>query len=616
MYAISLYCINAKDHDMIEFEKRDDAVQRVLAGEPLAKVGRSLNVSRGSIYSWLKAYETDGIYGLGHKSTRPHNSSKSLGNQAVERIIQKALDYPNKNIRLLRNILSDEGFNFSISTIHKYLSKAKLISTENRINRLLLYQEHEGISFLSKQSLESLEMLCPHFADRNKFVKNPGTKFLVMLKTFKINNDSKNDIPVWYFIDLHRLMATAIVNDDEIFDVKLDAYHQQLIPLNERQASWGEEIVTPIAVWRNVYRDTLNRSGVELLFLSHTLEERVRSAIEISHTFSEISFLITNTLSELPTAFLDDLHRLIMNIYNSARPELKNISDKKRRFHILTNEIKTGLIDYNSTPLKYIFPLSKQTPAYHSLYTELIKDNPIVSISEYLLHKSEGTTPLNAIHESFDEEPSYKMILAHYDLDPAIFEALDAETKSTLVPPRYGHRRPKVPKLNTFQRAQQNLRILEYTNLKTSSDLKRLSEKVPFILVYLFLMGELPKGRYFTCPRCNNESMYYYARPKEGYKSANVGQCFKNKGGCGKTINSINLLYYKSNFSPQQAFKWLLANFDAWFWGVDTDFQLSLEDKEKYDCFVGHQETYEHKVQQLPDSTVERYGRQGLPWSD
>ena len=610
-----IYCTNTKDHDMIEFEKRDDAVQRVLAGEPLAKVGRSLNVSRGSIYSWLKAYETDGIYGLGHKSTRPHNSSKALGDQDVERIIQRALDYPSKNIRSLRDILSGEGSKVAISTIHKYLSKAKLITSEKRIERLLDDQERKGISSLSKQSLKSLETLCPHFAERNNFEKNPGTKFLVTLKTFRIDNDLRKYIPVWYFIDLHRLMVTAIVNDDEIFDAKQDAYHQQLIPLNERQASWGEEIVTPIAVWRNVYKDALNKSGVELLFLSNLLEERVKSAIVQSHIFSDISFLITNTLSELPTAFLDDLHRLIMNIYNSARPELKNISDKKRRFHILTNEIKTGLIDYNSTPLKYIFPLSKQTPANHSLYTELIKDNPIVSISEYLLHKSEGTTLFNAMHESF-EEPSYKMILARYGLDPAIFENLDADIQSTLVPPRYGFTRPKVPKLNAFQRAQQNLRITEYTNLKTSSDLKRLSEKVPFILVYLFLMGELPKGRYFTCPRCNNESMYYYARPKEGYKSANVGQCFKNKGGCNKTTSSINLLYYKSELSPQEAFKWLLANFDAWLWGVDTDFQLSKRDEEEYKHTVEYQETFERKPEKRSDSTVERDGRQGLPWSD
>jgi hypothetical protein len=614
MYRTGLYCANTKDRNMIEMEKREKAVRRVLDGEPIAKVGRSLNVSRGSIHSWLNAYKADGSSGLFPKSTRPITGSKSLGDRDVERIIQRALDYPSKNIRSLGDTLADEGSKVAISTIHKYLSRAKLITSEKRIERLLDDQERKGISSLSKQSLESLETHCPHFADRNKFEKTPGTKFLVTLKTFRIDNDLRKYIPVWYFIDLHRLMVTAIVNDDEIFDAKQDAYHQQLIPLNERQASWGEEIVTPIAVWRNVYKDALNKSGVELLFLSNLLEERVKSAIVQSHIFSDISFLITNTLSELPTAFLDDLHRLIMNIYNSARPELKNISDKKRRFHILTNEIKTGLIDYNSTPLKYIFPLSKQTPAYHSLYTELIKDNPIVSISEYLQHKYEGATLFYEPDEYFGK-PSHKMILARYGLDPAIFENLDADIQSTLVPPRYGYIRPKVPKLNHFQRAQQELRILEYTDLKTSSDLKRLSEKIPFILVYLCLMRELPQGRYYTCPRCNKKSMYYYARPKEGYKSANIGRCFKNKGGCNKTTSSINLLYYKSELSPQRAFKWFLANFDPWIWGVDTDFQLSKRDEEEYRHIVEYQETFMRKPEKRSDGTVERYGRQELPRS-
>ncbi len=595
---------------MIGIGKRDKAVQRVLNGEPISKVAKSLNVSRGSIYSWLKAYEIGGLTGLIHKRSRPHNSSSKLDDLATDIICQTALDHPSENIRALKEILFLEGFKYSISTIHKYLKIANIVSMENRVNRLLLYQEHEGVSSLSKKSLEALEKHCSHFADREKFEKLPGTKFLVTLRVFRVDKDYRNEIPVWFFVDLHRMMVTAIVDDQMTFDKKLDSQHEQLIPENSRHSSWGYEVMTPLTVWWNVYGEVLDRSSVKLLFPQSTLDEENKLKIAESQILSEIDLHIVKSFSELPAAFLHDFQSRIGKIYVNTLREVKDISDRKRRFNILTNELKDGLLEYNSTPIKKIFPMSQQKPKDRSPFSSLMIANPITKISEYLKHEYDGSDIFYVPGENWNS--AYKnMAIASHNFDPSIFGNLDADVRRTLLPPRSLNDKPKIQRKNTFQMAYQELHIREYTNLKGSSDLNRLSNKIPFILVYLLVIGEIPKGRYYTCPNCNKNSMYYYAEPKAGHKYANVGQCFKNRGGCDKTTNSINLLYYKLNYSPQQAFKWLLANFDSWMWGVDTDFQLSEQDMDRYRC-VDIPEPSGEEVQKDSENVPKRYGRQGI----
>jgi transposase len=514
---------------MISLEKREKAVLRVLGGEKISTVGRSLNISRGSIYSWVKAYQRKGFTGLLNKSTRAHSPAGTLDDESIDQIIQTSFDYPGENIRSLKDILEKDGYKYSLSTIHKYLKRTNIVSTDDRINRLLLYSELEGISTLSKHRLETLKTFSPHFADRLKLAEKAGTKFLVMHKRYSVGKPVTEEVPIWYFIDLRSLYVTAIVDDHLSFDPELTSKHEQFTPLNERCYPWGDDVITPLKVWWEVYGEVLERSSVNLIFLKNALGENSKSLIKKHPTLSELDIEIASSLSGIPMSFVYDFQQMDGKVYLRTRPELDNIGVRKRRFQILANEIKDCILDFNSTPLKHAFPMSKRKPIDGSPFDTIMLQNPSIKLGDYLTHKTEGSDLFYSHDENFNSD-YMNMALASHHFDPALLTNLHEDVRETLIPPRLINNGPKIKKKNAFQRGNQEIQIKEYTFLKTTSDLKRLSEKIPFILVYLLVMGELPQSGLFICPRCKKKAMVYYPKPKEGYKSANIGHCFTKKG--------------------------------------------------------------------------------------
>ena len=597
---------------MLSFSKKKEAIERAQAGHSIAKIARSLDVSRGSIYSWVKAHESKGDFGLLPKNTSPHHKPKSLTAEEIDKILNFALDYPRENIRALKKILSSAGDDYSISTIHKYLKKPNLVGTQERISRLLLYNE---VDYLSETRKQQLKLLCPRFADADKLATRPGSKFLVSLKKMAVGGKNKSELPVWFFVDLYRLFVTAIVDDSyslsDIQKTQLEAW----IPTAAHKDNWGTELVVPVTTWMNVFGGSSSVSPIQLVFMSNTLEERVKSRFVQEGTFPGIVIESPADNSTIPVSFFNDFQRESGKAFLNIRPELENISDLARRFSVLSGEMKATLLEYNSTPLRDIFPMSKQKPATRTHLTRQEVENPIIKVSEYIQFKFDDKSLYPEQSDRWGAEDAglrESNILQSYGIDPAILETLDEDAISVMTPERLGLKRPAIPQLNSFQRARQDSRIHEYTTLRGTSDLKRLAHRISFLLVYILLIGKLPKGELLICPKCGATSMKYYALPKPQYKHANLGKCFKNRGGCDASINIINLLHIKLDYKPQQAFKWLLANFDPWLWGVDTDFQLSTQDMEKFALKLDNQGSFNVELDHGAQNSSKRYGRTGV----
>jgi transposase-like protein len=64
---------------------KEQAVQRMLAGEPISELSHELNVRRGLLYRWRDAYRQEGIAGF-RSIGRPGWSPEKKAQEAEERI--------------------------------------------------------------------------------------------------------------------------------------------------------------------------------------------------------------------------------------------------------------------------------------------------------------------------------------------------------------------------------------------------------------------------------------------------------------------------------------------------------------------------------------------------
>lgn len=66
---------------------RRTLVERVLAGHPPGEVAKQLNVSRTTVYKWVRRFQTEGPAGLVDRSSRPHRSPRQVPADLADRIV-------------------------------------------------------------------------------------------------------------------------------------------------------------------------------------------------------------------------------------------------------------------------------------------------------------------------------------------------------------------------------------------------------------------------------------------------------------------------------------------------------------------------------------------------
>jgi len=70
---------------------RRTLVERVLAGHQPAEVAKQLNVSRATVYKWVRRFRAEGLEGLADRSSRPHRSPRQVPTGLAERIVARRL---------------------------------------------------------------------------------------------------------------------------------------------------------------------------------------------------------------------------------------------------------------------------------------------------------------------------------------------------------------------------------------------------------------------------------------------------------------------------------------------------------------------------------------------
>jgi transposase InsO family protein len=70
---------------------RRTLVERVLAGHKPGEVAKQLNVSRATVYKWMRRFRSEGIAGLADRSSRPHRSPRQIPAELAEQIVARRL---------------------------------------------------------------------------------------------------------------------------------------------------------------------------------------------------------------------------------------------------------------------------------------------------------------------------------------------------------------------------------------------------------------------------------------------------------------------------------------------------------------------------------------------
>ena len=70
---------------------RRTLVERVLGGHRPGEVAKQLNVSRTTVYKWVRRFRAEGWDGLADRSSRPHHSPRQLSEEVVARIVRARL---------------------------------------------------------------------------------------------------------------------------------------------------------------------------------------------------------------------------------------------------------------------------------------------------------------------------------------------------------------------------------------------------------------------------------------------------------------------------------------------------------------------------------------------
>ena len=622
------------DNVMIyELYDKEKAVKRVLDGENITAVSNDIGVTRGSLYTWIERYKSDGFEGLLPRSRRPESSPKSLDDDSVSMIIETTLDNPADDIRSLKLILKDEGLKLPISTIHKYLKRNHISTQKQRKKLLLLWFELEGGEYLGPQRIKGLEALSRHFAEREYIAKKSGENYYVLIEHLKTGSLPYTEIRVWHFIDLHSFHVTSVIEDQNEWGKESRKHYKKFLESNNLREDHENSYCFPIFVWWKAFMEKKDHLPITLILRNNDFFTVSKDKLSSRLRPTNISLVFKEASSTLPWAFISDFRSNFRNKYSNLTLPLSIDEPMQKRYRFFSQYIEHSLTAYNKRKLSALFPMSRATPNNRSNLPEEIKQNPSIELSHFLDSWESGKKlfPLrknidllsgddggwhgtsisaedsmrfgrNGRLDEFSQNNTSELYHLNKrrdspgemddDFSAFLSSKGDAETSSGR------HGRQGVPakvmaqhelnekaeqlKKNAFIRIKQEIDIKEHTNMDDPTcDLRKMNDKVPFKIVYEKLMDEKPKGKYWTCPRCGKKAMSYYPKPN-GKHVNNNGFCHPDQAGCGNPTNSVNLIKFKLNYQFPQALKWFLANFDPVDYGIMPSFSLSEDDQKKY----------------------------------
>jgi putative transposase len=84
---------------------------------------RELGVPRSTFYDWYKRYQIEGYAGLATRSSQPKQFWNQIPDEVRQRVVEVALDYPEKSSRELAwHLVDNEEYFISESSVRRILS--------------------------------------------------------------------------------------------------------------------------------------------------------------------------------------------------------------------------------------------------------------------------------------------------------------------------------------------------------------------------------------------------------------------------------------------------------------------------------------------------------------
>lgn len=112
----------------------------VKAGKSISEVARYFGYTKGAVSKWCKKMPKGGAWIIPTGSSRPHHHPNELSAEKVSKIIEYKLKY-SRCSEVVHRYLSNDGFEFSLSTVKRKLEYAGMIKKKSPWKRLHLSAE-------------------------------------------------------------------------------------------------------------------------------------------------------------------------------------------------------------------------------------------------------------------------------------------------------------------------------------------------------------------------------------------------------------------------------------------------------------------------------------------
>jgi transposase InsO family protein len=99
---------------------------------PLQQLCQEFEISRPTGYQWLRRYQAGGYQAVVEKSRRPHHSPGRTAKKIEERVVELRRQRPDWGARKLGWLLSQEGIDLPVITIHRILLRYDLVLAQDR----------------------------------------------------------------------------------------------------------------------------------------------------------------------------------------------------------------------------------------------------------------------------------------------------------------------------------------------------------------------------------------------------------------------------------------------------------------------------------------------------
>ncbi len=97
---------------------------------PIKHTLKELDISSSTFYDWYRRFQIDSYDGLADRSSRPGKIWNRIPDTEREKIVQIALEYPEKSPRELAwHITDNEGYFISESSVYRILKAYDLITS-------------------------------------------------------------------------------------------------------------------------------------------------------------------------------------------------------------------------------------------------------------------------------------------------------------------------------------------------------------------------------------------------------------------------------------------------------------------------------------------------------